>query len=63
MHRSLVHSPAAMLSASMLAACTVDPIHAMPEVALAPQLRNAPPAQPDGDQRRALSAGDSRSRN
>lgn len=63
MRRSLVHSSAAMLSASMLAACTVGPNHAMPEVTLAPQLRNAPPAQPDGDQRRALSAGDSRSRN
>lgn len=48
MRRSLVHSSAAMLSASMLAACTVGPNHAMPEVTLAPQLRNAPPAQPDG---------------
>jgi len=43
MRRSLVHSPAAMLSASMLAACTVCPSHATPKVALKPQFRNAPP--------------------
>lgn len=63
MRRSLVHSPAATLPASVLVACAVGPNHAMPEVALTPQLCNAPPAQSDGDQRRALSAGDSRSRN